>query len=221
LRIAVTTEAVTGTEVHKDCVEAVREVAGLCEELGHEVKEATIDGVDGPRVSQAFTAILVAGGTGTFIEGMSMATGRAPRQEQFEPLTWALWEASQKITATEYLLALTYLQQVSRTLAYFMTDYDVWLTPTLSKPPVPLGWMDSPPDDPMRGLVRAAEYVPFTPVCNFTGQPAMSVPLVWNEAGLPIGTHFVGRFGDEATLFCLAAQLEQARPWAHRRPPGA
>jgi amidase len=100
-----------------------------------------------------------------------------------------------------------------------MNDCDVWLTPTLSKPPVPLGWMDSRPEDPMVALVRAAEYVPFTPGCNFTGQPAMSVPLVWNEEGLPIGTQFIGRFGDEATLFRLASQLEQARPWAEKRPP--
>jgi amidase len=217
LRIAFTTEAATGIEVHKDCVEAVRDVARLCEDLGHRVTEATIE-ADGARVNQAFTAILAAGGTGTFIEGMAAATGQTPTKEQFEPLTWALWEASQEVKATDYLLALTYLQQVSRTIAHFMTGYDVWLTPTLSKPPVPLGWMDSPPDDPMLGLRRAAEYVPFTPICNFTGQPAMSVPLVWNDAGLPIGTHFVGRFGDEATLFRLAAQLEEARPWAHKRP---
>jgi len=218
LRIAVATEALSGIEVDKDCVEAVREVARLCEDLGHDVSEATVE-LDGPRVSQAFTAIFVAGGTGSFIEGLSLATGQKPTREQFEPLTWALWEMSQQVTATEYLLALTYLQQVSRNIAQFMTGYDVWLTPTLSKPPVPLGWMESPPEDPTLGLRRATEYAPFTPVCNFTGQPAMSVPLVWNAEGLPIGTHFVGRFGDEATLFRLAGQLEQAHPWADRRPP--
>ena len=100
-----------------------------------------------------------------------------------------------------------------------MVDYDVWLTPTLARPPAPLGWMDSPEDDPMLGLMRAAEYAVFTPICNFSGQPAVSIPLVWNEDGLPIGTHFIGRFGDEATLFRLAAQLEEARPWADKRPP--
>jgi amidase len=89
----------------------------------------------------------------------------------------------------------------------------------MGEPPVPLGTFDSPPDNPLQGFTRAAAFVPFTPICNITGQPAMSVPLHWNDAGLPVGAHFVGRFGDEATLFRLAAQLEHARPWADRRPP--
>jgi amidase len=218
LRIAFTTKAATGSEVHQDCVEAVRDAAKLCQDLGHTVEEATIE-ADGDLINQAFITIFVAGGTGTSVQGAAMMSGQTPSKDQFEPLTWALWEMSQGIKAVDYQLALTHLQQVSRTIARFMTGYDIWLTPTLAKPPVPLGWLDSPPEEPLRGLMRAAEYAPFTPICNFTGQPAMSVPLVWNDAGLPIGTHFIGRFGDEATLFRLAAQLEQARPWADRKPP--
>ena len=218
LRIAFTTEAATGAEVDIDCVDAVRDAAELCAELGHDVDEATPE-VDAAMINQAFTAVFVGGGAGAYIEGMALLHGKTPTKDQFETLTWALYEMAGQIKATDYLLALTFLQQTSRRIARFMIDYDVLLTPTLSKPPVPLGWMDSPPDDPMLGLRRAAEYVPFTPICNFTGQPAMSVPLVWNDAGLPVGTHFVGRFGDEATLFRLAAQLEKARPWADKRPP--
>jgi amidase len=104
-------------------------------------------------------------------------------------------------------------------VARFFGDYDIWLTPTLAEPPVPLGTFDPTPDDPLQVLTRAAAFAPFTQICNVTGQPAMSVPLCWNDAGLPVGTHFVGRFGDEATLLRLAAQLEQAQPWADRRPP--
>ncbi len=122
-------------------------------------------------------------------------------------------------TAADYLQALATLQRITRQVADFFVDYDVWLTPTLAEPPVPLGTFDSPPDDPLRGFRRAKEFVPFTPICNITGQPAMSVPLFWNAEDLPIGTHFISRFGDEATLFRLASQLEQARPWADRRPP--
>jgi amidase len=84
---------------------------------------------------------------------------------------------------------------------------------------VPLGTFDSSPGNPLQAFYRPATFVPFTPICNITGQPAMSVPLFWNADGLPVGTHFVGRFGDETTLFRLAAQLEEARPWADRRPP--
>ena len=123
-----------------------------------------------------------------------------------------------KVHAPDYLLALQLLQGLGRVMASFLVDHHVWLTPTLGEPPVPLGTFDSPPDNPLQGFFRTWEFVPFTPVCNCTGQPAMSVPLFWNAEGLPVGTHFVGRFGDEATLFRLAAQIEEARPWADRRP---
>jgi amidase len=116
------------------------------------------------------------------------------------------------------LLALQDLQAVSRTVADFFTHHDVWLTPTLAQPPLLLGSFEDP-DDVFHGMRRAAAFVPFTPIANATGQPAMSVPLFWSADGLPIGTHWIGRFGDEATLFRLAAQLEAARPWAGRRPP--
>jgi amidase len=111
------------------------------------------------------------------------------------------------------------LQRIARDVARLFDKWDVWLTPTLAEPPVPLGTFDSKPDDPMHGFFRSGKFMPFTSVCNVTGQPAMSMPLFWNSDNLPIGTHFMGRFGDEATLFRLAAQLEAARPWAHRRPP--
>jgi amidase len=111
------------------------------------------------------------------------------------------------------------LQQISRQVARFFEKCDIWLTPTLAEPPLPLGSFDAAPDNPMKGFHRAVDYVPFTPIANATGQPAMSIPLYWNKEGLPVGTHFFGRFGDEGTLFRLAAQLEAARPWADRRPP--
>jgi len=94
----------------------------------------------------------------------------------------------------------------------------VWLTPVVAEPPLPLGSLDARPGDPLYGLRRAVAFVPYTPVCNVTGQPAMSVPLYWNAEGLPVGTHFAARFGDEAALFRLAAQLEAARPWSARWP---
>jgi amidase len=216
LRIALSTEAATGVPVHEDCVAAAREAARLCESLGHHVEEAAPE-IDGPELSQRFISLWSAGAAWT-IDDWARRTGQTPAPEAFEPLTWGLYEMGNRRTASAYLLALQDLQRVSRDVARFFTRFDVWLTPTLGEPPLPLGSFDPEPDNPMQGLFRAAAFVPFTPICNITGQPAMSVPLHWSAAGLPVGAHFVGRFGDEATLFRLASQLEQARPWAGRRP---
>ncbi len=217
LRIAFTADARGGAEVHPDCVKAVEDAAKLCADLGHEVEERALD-VDVESLTPMFMTLWASAQAWT-AEGMSLAAGKTPAPDQFEPLTWALIEMGRGITASAYLMAVTGLQGVSRSLARQAEGYDLWLTPTLAEPPVPLGTFDSPPDNPLYGIVRAAGFVPFTPVCNVTGQPAMSVPLYWNEDGLPVGVQFIAKFGDEGTLFRLAAQLEEARPWADRRPP--
>ena len=96
----------------------------------------------------------------------------------------------------------------------------MFLNPTMSLPPLRLGEMVSTADDPLRGLEVSGASVAYSAViANITGQPAMSVPTHWNDEGLPIGMHFLGRYADEAMLLRLAGQLEQARPWADRRPP--
>jgi amidase len=217
LRIAFTTKTPTGAPLHPDCIAAVEDAARLCESLGHRVEEAA-PAIDGGNLVQSFMTIWAAGCTWT-IDGMAMAMGRAVEEDQFEPGTWALYEMGRRRSGSEYLMALQWLQIVSRQIAHFFTAYDVWLTPTLGEPPLEIGSFDSTPEDAMAGMKRAVTFVPFTPVCNATGQPAMSVPLHWNAEGLPVGSHFVGRFGDEATLLRLAAQLEEARPWANRHPP--
>jgi amidase len=117
------------------------------------------------------------------------------------------------ISGANHLLAVSALQSTTRQVARFLLNYDVWLTPTLAEPPLPLGSFDARAGNPLYGLEPALAWVPFTPICNATGQPTMSVPPYWNGEGLPIGTHFVGRFGKESTLFWLAAQLEEARSW--------
>ncbi len=217
LRIALMTGSSIGMEVHADCITALRDAARLCSDLGHEVVEAA-PSLDREIATKSFMVLWSAGCAFT-IDGLALATGQAPTPEHFEPLTWALYQMGKKQSASVYLLSLTLLQRMARDIGRFFLDYDILLTPTLGKPPLPLGAFDSPPENPMQGLRRAATFAPFTPICNVTGQPAMSVPLYWNTAGLPVGSHFIGRFGDEATLFRLAAQLEEARPWAGRRPP--
>ncbi len=219
LRIAFSTAPITGGPVHADCVRAVREAAGLCASLRHDVVE------ESPAISvEPFIlglGTLWAAGCAWTIDQMGLLTGQKPTADRFEPNTWLLYEMGRQQSASAYLGALTAVQGIARDISRFLASYDVWLTPTLGEPPVPLGTFDSQPDNPMQGLLRAGDFAAFTTICNLTGQPAMSVPLFWNNDGLPVGTQFIGRFGDEATLFRLAAQLEEAKPWASRRPPVA
>ena len=106
-------------------------------------------------------------------------------------------------------------------MSRFLTKYDLLLTPALARPPAKLGTLDLSPIDLAAHAREVASYSPFTAVANMTGQPSMSVPLFWTGQGLPLGSLFTGRYGEEATLLRLAAQLEQARPWAGRRPQRA
>ncbi len=215
LRIAFFTDAPLGTPVHEDCVAAVEDAAKLLMDLGHEVVN-TAPMINGEMMWKSFMAIWAAGVTWT-IQNMGYEIGHMPAEGELEPGTVALNEVGKKVTASEYLLSVQYFQMLARQIAEFMKNYDLLLTPTLGSPPLRLGSFVSTPEDAMAGMQVATEFVPFTPICNATGQPAMSVPLYWNAEGLPVGTHFIGRYGDEATLYRLASQLEQARPWANRR----
>src|SRR5262249_33770204 len=220
LRIAFTTVSPTGGPVHPDCVAAVADAARLLGELGHEVFEGRPQ-LDEAHLPPAFITLWTACNA-TTVEETGMAARRRPSAEVLEPLTWAMYELGAKTTAIALMMARHQLDLASRQFQRFFLDVDMLLTPTLAEPPVPLGTFDPPPhgDQPMMALFRAAAFAPFTAIANMTGQPAMSVPLVWNGDGLPIGTQLIGRFGDEATLFRLAAQLEAARPWKGRRPQG-
>jgi amidase len=217
LRIAFTRQTPMGTPLHPDCIAAVEDAAKLCQELGHEVEEASPE-VGGEQLIQTFTDLWSAGNAWT-IDTVAMLTGTPPDAKNFEILTWALYELGQQVSAGRYLMAITQLQIMARQVAQFHQRYDLWLTPTLCTPPVELGYIVSTEAEPMLGFERASEFVPYTPIQNVTGQPAMSVPLFWNAEGLPIGVHFAAAYNGEATLFRLAAQLEEARPWAHKRPP--
>lgn len=216
LRIALMVESSLGTEVAPECIAAAEDAAKLCRELGHEVTVAAPK-LDGFMLMQSFMAVWTSGVAMT-VESYAMLLGRKPADDELEPLTRMYLEMGRQVHGYQYLMAIAYLQQVTRGVAAFMSRYDVLLTPTLGDVPLPLGEL-GPDADPNAASMRAASYVPFTPLANITGQPAMSVPLYWTEGGLPVGAHFVGRAGEEATLLRLAAQLEAARPWAHRRPP--
>lgn len=216
LRIGVSARPISGVEVHADCVAALDDAKQLLSELGHEVVERDIF-LPGDMFLEAFSVLWTAGAAAT-LDGLSLITGRKATADNVEPMSLALAEAGRQRGAHEYLISISILQRLAREWAKQRADLDVLVTPTLARPPVPLGSFDVP-DNPLAGLFLAAEYAPFTPLQNMTGEPAANVPLYWNAEGLPIGVQLVGRYGDEATLFRLSAQLEEARPWASRIPP--
>ena len=217
LRIACTTRTPDGDRGHPDCVAGVGHAARLCASLGHEVTETGWPGFT-PGVSAAIGTMIHAAAA-WILRYWIRRVGRQPGTDEIEPLTRAVWQAGEKVTAAQWLLAVEDIQRFSRAVARFFASFDAFLTPTMSAPPPPIGTMVSTPEDPWRSLQVSGQTVRYAGViANLTGHPAMSVPLWWNGDGLPIGVHFLGRFGDEATLFRLAAQLEAAQPWVSRLP---
>ena len=143
-------------------------------------------------------------------------TQQTPGPDTLEGLTLAYYGKGKSIAATRYIQAKIILGRVTRGVARFHQRYDLWLTPTLGEPPWPLGRFHPDRSDIDAAMAEFGAYVPFTPLQNITGQPAINLPLYWNEGGLPIGVQFAGAFGDETTLLQLATQLEKAQPWAER-----
>ena len=202
--------------LHPDCVAALRETATLCRELGHEVVQVPTLNISLEKAAAAVGTIFSVGDLLT-VQPVERMRGQPVSAADLEPLTLLQIEAARKITGTQYLAARYQLEQIAIQMARFMQNFDLILTPTMAAPPPPLGYLDlgQKPEDFQR---RVLPFVAYTGLYNVTGQPAISVPLYWNAAQLPIGTMFAARFGDEATLFRLAAQLEKARPWRERRP---
>jgi amidase len=182
--------------------------------------------------------LTVATGVARFVEMATQEAGKKkPQASDFEPATWLLALIAWKTSAPELLAAQQSMHRAGREVAGFFEEHDVFVTSTLARPPARVGELAlTRAERTQMGLLTALPlhklldvalekmgagklaYTPNTQLFNQTGQPAMSVPLFWNAQGLPIGTQFAARFGDEATLFRLAAALEKARPWAHRKP---
>jgi amidase len=217
LRIAYSTKLTTGVPLHPECVRAVESTAKLLGELGHTVEEA-MPPIDAALVMSSFLTVFTAAHAAA-IDGFALMNARMPRAEDFEGLTWGIYEQGKQIPAAQYLISVAMLQMVSRQVGRFHETYDVWVTTTLGAPPIALGKIDIHERDPLKGLGQLADYVPVTPLQNATGQPAISLPLYWTADGLPIGLMFTAALGGEGTLLRLAGQLEEARPWKDRRPP--
>jgi amidase len=216
LRIALQTRAFNGAEVDPDCVAAARDAAELCRSLGHDVEEAELS-VDRELLAGATGVIISANLRATLLE-RGEQLGRAYTPDDLEPLTFLMAEGVKPREAADYARAIRAIHAIGRRVSTFLERFDVVLSPTLATPPLPLGRLALTRTDLAGLLTDLTRTVGFTQLFNASGHPAMSVPLYWNAAGLPIGVQFAGRFGDEATLFRLAAQLETARPWFLRRP---
>jgi len=216
LRIAFTTKAWNGHAVDPECVAAVANAANLCESLGHHLEEASPPINEEARVKAV--RIIVTSQTRAVLERAAVILGREATREDVETITWAYAEFGRHFSASDYATAIDVLHKTGRVVGRFFTGYDILLTPTMCTPPHKLGVisMMSTNVDAYREAIFGD--IAFTAPFNTTGNPAMSVPLHWSATGLPIGVQFVAPFGDEATLFRLAAQLETAQPWAKRRP---
>jgi amidase len=210
LRIAFTTVAPTGVPVAADCVESVHRTAALLEDLGHDVYESAPAWPDQNEILPMFLTVWNTG----------VAYWDVQDWDLVEPLSAAMRAQAQAVDSITYVRALAMLQiQSRRIVESWRRDFDVLITPTLASEPWKVGALfEGAADDPMAPLFNAGFVCPFTPLLNVTGQPAVSLPLHWTQEGLPIGVQFVGAPWAEAELIRLAAQLEEAAPWAERRP---
>ena len=217
LRIAYSLDTITKTEVHKDCIDAIMNTVDLCRELGHTIVEDTpnLENFSSlPTIFLAIWAIELEAGLKSIQNMLNINI----TEEMVEAFTWDLFNYGKQFSGGDYLNAVSFCQQMTQEVAKFYKNYDLWLTPTLGEPPVPLGTFDHQKGKLMDNINRIMRFIPYPPICNVTGQPAISIPLYWNAKNIPIGSQFIGKFGDESTLFNIAGQLEEIKPWKSRIP---
>ncbi len=215
LRIAMMLQDHRGETLHPDCIEAVKAAAKLCENLGHVIEEA-VPPID-LRALRQKNSILSSANVARNLGLRWAALGREPSAEDVETVSWAVYRRGLRVTGVQYADAVFDVHAAGRAFATFMADYDMVLSTTLPAPPPELGFLDMN-GDVATFVERSEAHIAITPVHNATGTPAMSVPLHWSADGLPIGVHFAARYGEDATLLRLAAQLEEAQPWFDRVP---
>lgn len=205
--------------VDPDCRAAVSDAVRLLESLGHRVEDAFPEALGNPEFQAHFTSVVMSW-TAHDVEAWGREVGETVPLEELEPYTAQLVAGGRAIPATSLVASTVWLQGFTRRVAeWWKSGFDLLLTPTMACLPPRLGEMVSTIEDPLRGMMASVPMVAFTAPFNVTGQPAMSVPLFWNGSNLPVGVQLVGAYGREDLLFRLAAQLEEARPWAGRRPP--
>jgi amidase len=217
LRIAATTlPPVPDARVDPMCARAVADAAELLRSFGHDVRE-----VDPPWQADGLRELfgmVFSNHIALSIAYSGIVAGREPTADDMEPMSWAIFSMIQKLSAVQGMGAVVQLQAFARRLVAFLAPYDALLTPALAERPLPIGTLDTAAPEPLSTFTRSGLFTPFTPVFNATGQPGVSLPLFEGEDGLPLAVQLVGRPAGEGALLALAAQLEDAVPWAGRRP---
>jgi amidase len=219
LRIGLTLEPPIEAALDPICERAVRAAADLLSSFGHEVVEVDAPWA-GQDLLQVFTLVF---GTpvGLAMVFGGLVSGREPNEDLVEPLSWTMWTGLEERSPVDYLLARTQLTAYARAVVSLWDNYDAVLTPALAERPVPIGEIDACSEEPWEDFRRSGRFTPYTAIFNITGQPAISLPLVHGDDGLPAAVQIAGRPADEGTLLRLGAQLESARSWADRRPEPA
>ncbi|HLY06759.1 MAG TPA: amidase, partial [Rhizomicrobium sp.] len=218
LKIAFHAATTHGGSVHEEVLRVFDATVALLGTLGHTLIEKPSLGIDWKgfyRAQMAVTGAVFA----AEIDGWSERLGRAPRDDELEPLAWAAYSAAKSLTGADVGAGLGTLRVTARQILALWRDFDVLLTPVTITPAPPIGHLDPVHVEPREFHRRQGRAFNFTPPYNVTGQPSLSLPLGKSRDGLPIGMMFTARLADEAALFRLAAQLEQAQSWADLRPP--
>lgn len=216
LRIGFWTKSLQDEPIHDECAIAVKKAARLLEELGHTIEEARPDFDWSAVVGSQFNVLMTS--LGPMVAMLERQRGRPLEQGELEPQTAAVVARGRETSLEFYLGNLTRMQLEVRRMAAFFETFDILLTATMTMPPPPLGYLPTGDEDVDGFLAKLLALAPFAAPFNASGQPAINLPLHWSADGLPIGVHLAGRYGEDATLLALSAQLEQAQPWAHRRP---
>ena len=218
LRIGLTTlMPLLETELHPACAHAAHDAARLLESLGHEVEEVQPPWQE-PGLLELFTQSF-GPAVCSSMANAGLLHGRPPREDDMEPLSWAVWTLCRQIDSVQAAMAGYRLQAFARAITTWSAPYDALLTPALAQPPLPIGELDPCGPDPLATFERSGHFTPYTAISNVTGSPAISLPLYAYEDGLPLAVQLIGRPAQEGALLALSAQLEAAAPWAGRHAP--
>lgn len=216
LRVGFTVTPPDGSPIDPEAVAAVRRTAKVLESLGHHVEEKDM-AFDAATAWKTYTRMTPVESALNFGR-LAAVVGREVTEADVEPTTWAIIQSGRARSATDYADDIQALRVFSREIATDLLPYDVYLTPTLTQKPRPLGYWNMSEPDLLAYNAKWTDAVFMFPF-NVSSLPAISLPLHWSADGLPIGVQAVGRYGDEATLLALASVLEEAMPWRHRKPP--